>query len=141
VNSSKEKVKTGLFGYDFVLEMNTKNMGNSLIFLSINHTTLSAKRCRYYRILKINFAVDFCFWIELRLDGTQLLGLGLIETPEVPNTIMVANSLRFPMVHNTAPSICDLRVTAVRNSTNLLNQNSGKTQPFGLNQDFDKISP
>jgi hypothetical protein len=81
VNSSKEKVKTGLFGYDSVPELNTKIMGNSPIFLSINHTTLSAKRFRYYRILKIDFAADFCFWIELRLDGTQLLGLALVETP------------------------------------------------------------
>jgi hypothetical protein len=28
----------------------------------------------------------------------------LAETPEVPNTIMVANSLSFPMVNNMAPN-------------------------------------
>jgi hypothetical protein len=50
--------------------------------------------------LKIDFTADFCFWTELRLSGTQLLGLRLAETPEVSNTIMVANSLRFPMVPN-----------------------------------------
>jgi hypothetical protein len=32
-----------------------------------------------------------------------------------------------------------LRVTAVGNSTDLLNQNSGQTGPFGLNQDFDEF--
>jgi hypothetical protein len=31
------------------------------------------------------------------------LGLGLTETPEVLNTIRVGNSLRFQMIHNTAP--------------------------------------
>jgi hypothetical protein len=51
----------GLFGYNSVPELNTKNMGNSRIFLSINHTILSAKRFRSYRISKINIAADFCF--------------------------------------------------------------------------------
>jgi hypothetical protein len=95
-------VKTGLFGYDSVLEMNTKNMGNSPSFLSVSHTTLSAKRFRSYRILKIDFTADFCFWTELRLNRTQLLGLGLAETPKVLHTIMVDNSLSFLMVHNVA---------------------------------------
>jgi hypothetical protein len=35
---------------------------------------------------------------------TQLLGLGLAETPEVATTIMVGNSLSFLIVHNTAPN-------------------------------------
>jgi hypothetical protein len=30
---------------------------------------------------------------------------------------------------------------AVGNSTGLLNQNSGQTRHFGLNQDFGEISP
>jgi hypothetical protein len=64
--------------------------------------TLSAKRFRSYRISKIDFAADFYFWTELQLNGTQLLGLGLAETPKVSNTIMVGNSLSFSMVHNTA---------------------------------------
>jgi hypothetical protein len=50
--------------------MNTKNMGNSPSFLSITHTILSAKRFRSYRISKIDFAADFCFWAEQRLNGT-----------------------------------------------------------------------
>jgi hypothetical protein len=38
-------------------------------------------------------------------------------------------------------TVSDLRVTTVGNSTGLLNQNSGQTGPFGLNQDFGKILP
>jgi hypothetical protein len=87
----------GLFNHNSVPELNTKNMDNSPSFLSV-------KRFRSYRILKIDFAADFCFWTEQRLIGTQLLGLGLADTPKVPNTIMVGNSLRFPMVHNMAPN-------------------------------------
>jgi hypothetical protein len=79
-------------------------MGSSPSFLSVTHMILSVKWFRSYRILKIDFAVDFYFWTELWLNGTQLLGLGLAKTPKVPNTIMVGNSLRFPMVHNTAPN-------------------------------------
>jgi hypothetical protein len=30
------------------------------------------------------------------------LGLGLAETPKVPNTIMVGNSISLLMVHNTS---------------------------------------
>jgi hypothetical protein len=60
----------GLFSYNSVLKLNTKNMGNSPIFLSITYMILSAKRFRCYRILKIDFAVDFCFWAEQWLDGT-----------------------------------------------------------------------
>jgi hypothetical protein len=65
---------------------------------------LSSKWFRSYRISKIDFAADFCFWTELQLNGTQLLGLGLAKTLKVLNTIMVGNSLSFPMVHNTAPN-------------------------------------
>jgi hypothetical protein len=65
-----ETVKIELFGYNSVPELNTKNMDNSHSFLSITHTILSAKRFRSYRILKIVFAADFCFWTEQRLNGT-----------------------------------------------------------------------
>jgi hypothetical protein len=54
--------------------------------------------------LKIDFIAEFCFWIKQQMNGTQLLGLGLAETPEVPNTNKVGNSLSFPMVHKTAPN-------------------------------------
>jgi hypothetical protein len=101
-NSSKETVKTRLFCFNSVPEMNTKNMDNSPSFLSVTHTILSAKRFRCYWISKIDFAADFCFWTEQRLILTQLLGLGLAETQKVPNTIMVGKSLIFPMVYNMA---------------------------------------
>jgi hypothetical protein len=81
----------GLFSYNNIPELNTKNMENSPSFLSVTHTILSSKRFRSYKILKIDFAADFCFWAEQRLNRTQL------------NTIMVGNSLSSPMVHNTAP--------------------------------------
>jgi hypothetical protein len=77
---------------------------NSSMFLSITDTTLSASRFRSYGILKIDFAAEFCFWTEQRLNRTQLLDLGLAETPEVLNTITVGNSLSFPMVHNMTPN-------------------------------------
>jgi hypothetical protein len=73
----KKQQKMGLFSYNSVPELNTKNMGNSPSFLSGTGMILSTKRFRSYRILKIDFAADFCFWTELRLNGTQLLGLGL----------------------------------------------------------------
>jgi hypothetical protein len=60
----------GLFSYNSALKLNTKDMGNSPSFLSVTHTVLSAKRFRSYRILKIDFAADFCFWTEPRLNGT-----------------------------------------------------------------------
>jgi hypothetical protein len=66
--------------------------------------TLSDKRFRSYGVLKIDFAVEFCFWTEQRLNRTHILVVGLAETPEVPNTIMVGHSLSFLIVHNTAPN-------------------------------------
>jgi hypothetical protein len=69
-NSSKKTVKTGLFGYNSVRELNTKNMGNSPSILSITHAILSAKQFRSYRIPMINFAADFGFWAEQRQNGT-----------------------------------------------------------------------
>jgi hypothetical protein len=68
-NSSKKKAKMGLFGYNSVSELNTKNLGNSPRFLSVTHTILSAKQFRSYRISKIDFAADFYFWTEQQLNG------------------------------------------------------------------------
>jgi hypothetical protein len=87
-----------LFPKEFVLELNTKNLGNSTSFLTITHMTLSAKRFRKYGILTIDVAAVFCFWAEQRRKGTSISRLGLAETPEVPNTISKGNSLSFPMV-------------------------------------------
>jgi hypothetical protein len=93
----------GLLQMDSVLELNTKNLGNSPRFLAITHMTLSAKRFRSYGISKFNFSSEFCFWTKQRLNRTQLLGLGLTETLEVLNTITVGNTLSFMRVYNTAP--------------------------------------
>jgi hypothetical protein len=59
-SSSKLKAKTELFLKDSIMELNTKNLGNSPRFLTITHTTLSAKRFRSYRILTIYVAAEFC---------------------------------------------------------------------------------
>jgi hypothetical protein len=89
---------------DFVLELNTKNMGNSPSFLTITHLTLCAKRLRSYGILMIDVAAEFCFWTEQRQNRSSHLGFGLVKTPKVSNTKLVANSLSFPMVHKTSPN-------------------------------------
>jgi hypothetical protein len=55
------KAKMELFPKEFILELNTKNMGNSTRFLTITHTTLPFNRFRQYGILMIDIAVVFCF--------------------------------------------------------------------------------
>jgi hypothetical protein len=87
---------------DSVPELNTKNLGNSLTFLTITHMTLSAKRFRSYGILMIDIAAEFCFWTEQRQNGSSHLDLGLAKTLRVPNTKLVDNSLNFLMVHKMA---------------------------------------
>jgi hypothetical protein len=57
-------MKIELFPMDSVLELNTKNVGNSSRFLTITHMTMSAKWFRSYRILMIDVAAEFCFWTE-----------------------------------------------------------------------------
>jgi hypothetical protein len=99
VNISKEKVKIELFPMDYVPMLNTKNMENSPSFLTITHMTLSTKRFRSYGILTIDIASEFYFSIEQWQNGSSHLGLRLAETPEVPNTISVGNSLNFLIVH------------------------------------------
>jgi hypothetical protein len=103
-NSSKEKAKLELFSKNSVLELNTTKLGNSPSFLTITHMTPFAKRFRSYRILTINITAEFCFWTEQQLAGIKLLGFGLTETLETPNTITVVNSLRFLMLHKMAPN-------------------------------------
>jgi hypothetical protein len=49
-----------LFPREFVLELNTKNLGNSPNFLTITHKTLSAKQFRSYGISMIDVATEFC---------------------------------------------------------------------------------
>jgi hypothetical protein len=49
-----------MFPREFVLELNTKNMGNSSSFLTITNMTLSAKWFRSYRIWTIDVGAEFC---------------------------------------------------------------------------------
>jgi hypothetical protein len=88
-----------LFSKEFVPDLTTKNLGNSTSFLTITHTILSAKRFRKYRILTIDVAAVLCFWTEQRWNGSSISRLRLDETPEVLNTVLEGNSLRFPLVH------------------------------------------
>jgi hypothetical protein len=76
-----------LFPKEFVLKLNTKNLGNSTSFLTITHMTLSAKQFRIYRILTIDVAAVFYFWIEQRRNRSSISRLGLAETPKVPNAV------------------------------------------------------
>jgi hypothetical protein len=87
-----------LFPKDFVLELNTKNLGNSPSFLTITHTTLSARWFRGYKILTTDVPAEFFIWSEQWQYGPSISSLGLADTPEVPNTILEDNSLRFLMV-------------------------------------------
>jgi hypothetical protein len=61
--------------------------------------TLNAKRFRGYRILMIDVAAELCFWTEQRQNGPSISSLGLAETLEVPNTVLIDNSLSFLMLH------------------------------------------
>jgi hypothetical protein len=94
-----KKMKMELFLKDFVLELNTKNLGNSLSVLTINHTTLSARRFRSYKILTIDVAAEFCNRAEQWHNGSSISSLKLAETLEVLNTISEDIPLSFPMVH------------------------------------------
>jgi hypothetical protein len=93
-----------MFPREFVPELNTKNMDNSPRFLTITHTTLSAKWFRCYGISMMDVAAEFCFWTEQRWNGSSLFRLRLAETPEVLNTVSDENSLSFPMLYQTDPN-------------------------------------
>jgi hypothetical protein len=81
-----------LFSKDSVSELNTKNLRNTPIFLTITHMTLSTKWFRSYGILMIAVASELYSWTEQWLNGSSHFGFGLAETPEVPNTVLVENS-------------------------------------------------
>jgi hypothetical protein len=49
-----------MFPMEFVSELNTKNLTNSPRFLTITHTTMSAKWFRCYGISTIDVAAEFC---------------------------------------------------------------------------------
>jgi hypothetical protein len=63
-----------LFSWYSSLELNIKKLGNFPSFSSVTYSALSDKWFRSYRILKINFTSEFYFWIEQRLNGTELFG-------------------------------------------------------------------
>jgi hypothetical protein len=77
-----------MFPKDFILELNTKNLGNSPSFLTITRMTLSAKQFRSYRILMIDIAAEFCTWTEQWHNGSSISSLGLTKISEVPNTVL-----------------------------------------------------
>jgi hypothetical protein len=68
-----------LFPKEFVLELNTRNLGNSTSFLTITHTTLSAKWFRKYENLTIDVAAEFCSRTDQRQNRSSFSGLGLAE--------------------------------------------------------------
>jgi hypothetical protein len=110
-------VKGGLFPRKFVLELTTKNLGNSPNFLTITHMTLSAERFRSYGISTIDVAAEFYSWTEQQWNGPSIFHLGLAETLEVLNTISDDNSLSFPMVHQNGSkrlAIFELRQSETR---------------------------
>jgi hypothetical protein len=97
-NSNKLKVKMELFPKEFVLELNTKNLGNSISFLTITHITLSTKWFRKYEILTIDVAAVFCFWAGQRRNRSSISRIGLAKTLEILNTVSEDNSLNFLQV-------------------------------------------
>jgi hypothetical protein len=101
---------------DFVPELNTKNLGNSTSFLTITHMTLSTKRFIRYRILMIDVTAEICSWTDQRQNGSSISGLGLAETPEVPNTVSKGNSHLSdgPINGSNRLAICELRQSETR---------------------------
>jgi hypothetical protein len=89
---------------DFVLELNTKNMGNSTSFLTITHMTMSIKWFISYGIFMIDVVAEFCSWTQQQQNRSSISSLRLAKTPEVPNTISEDNSLSFQTVHEMAPT-------------------------------------
>jgi hypothetical protein len=88
-----------LFPKDCIPQWSTKNLGNSPSFLTIIHTTLSARRFRCSKILTINVAAEFCIRTEQWHNGSSIFSLGLAKTSEVLKTVLEDNSLSFLMVH------------------------------------------
>jgi hypothetical protein len=88
-----------MFPKDFIPELNTKNLDNSPIFLTITHTTLSVRWFRSYEILMIDVAAEFCIRTEQWHNGSSITSLRLAETSEVLNIVSEDNSLSFRMVH------------------------------------------
>jgi hypothetical protein len=73
-------------------------MGNSPIFLTITHITLSTKRFRRYGILMIDSLLNSAPGQISGQNGSSISGLGLAKTLEVLNTVSEGNSRNFLMV-------------------------------------------
>jgi hypothetical protein len=121
-------VKTELFPKEFVLELNTKNVDNSTSFLTITHTTLSAKRFRKYRILMVDIAAVFYFWTEQRRNGSSIF-----QTQIGRNS----GSLKYHFGRQLSPLPDGLR----NGSKWLLKQYFWQIIPTCIEQVFCKISP
>jgi hypothetical protein len=103
-NNSKEKAKTGWFGYDCPRAEHQKH--GQLSQISIHYLYDSVRRM----VLELWNSEDrlccwILFWIEQRLIGTWLLGFGLAKNLAATNSITVGNSLSFPMVYIMAPNV------------------------------------
>jgi hypothetical protein len=61
MSSRKKKAKMEQLGPDSVLELNTKNLGNSLTFPSITQTTLFPQWFNSYEMLNIDLTAESCF--------------------------------------------------------------------------------
>jgi hypothetical protein len=84
-----------LFPKDYILELTTKKFRNTANFLTITHTSQFAKQFRSYGILTIDIAAEFYFWTEQRQNGSSVSSLRLPKTMDVPNSVLVDNSLTF----------------------------------------------
>jgi hypothetical protein len=61
VSNSKKNAKMEQLGPHFVLELNTKNLGNSLSLPSITQTTLFKQWFKSYKILNFDLVAESCF--------------------------------------------------------------------------------
>jgi hypothetical protein len=95
-----------LFLKDFVPELNTKNLGNSSILLTITHMTLSAKRFRSYEIFMIDVAAKFCSWTEQRLNGCSISSLRLAKYHFVIQLSQLSDG---PSNNSKRLAICELQ--------------------------------
>jgi hypothetical protein len=68
-----------LFSKEFVLKLNTKNLGNSTSLPTTTQMAPSTKWFRENKILTIDVAAEFCPWIKQPQNGSSISDLGLAE--------------------------------------------------------------
>jgi hypothetical protein len=83
-------------------------MTNSPSFLTITHTTLSAKWFRSYKILTIDVAAEFCFWTEQWWKGSSL------SRPEYHFVRQLSHLSDGPLNDSKRLEICELRQSESR---------------------------